>query len=102
MRHMQGRNLPREQMDKTERIETQSSNCPICRRVLDNARQVHGERGVSKEGDMIICAYCGACCRIKDNLELELVTAEELATYPKDIQDVVKATQSKIKQARLN
>jgi hypothetical protein len=57
------------------------SQCPTCKKVLSAAAEIHGGNAQPKPGDLSVCFYCGSFIRFMPDMQLRLMTIEEIAEW---------------------
>lgn len=66
--------------------------CPQCKALLDAAASMdEGNTEPPDEGDITVCIYCGAVLMWEFNMQLTLLTEEELEEIAKEYPDIIEA-----------
>lgn len=65
-------------MKKPPIVPVPECTCPACKHRLTAATAIASDRGVPKEGDLTMCAYCTAFLVFKDDSTVRVMTLEEV------------------------
>ena len=78
----------------------QSSHCPACRRVLDQASAPDGQPSAPRPGDLTLCGYCGVTLVFTRSLRHRLATQKELDSLTPEERDSFDVAQRLIESTK--
>lgn len=75
------------------------SACPTCGKKLNGATKIDGKGG-PRPGDISVCFYCTSFLVFGDDLELALMTADEIVELPAEQRRRLIVLRGQIKESR--